>query len=149
MYPGHWAKVKPDEVAYTMAYAGTSVTWRELDDRSNQCAQLFWDAGLRFGDHIAVLMDNNDRYLEVCWAAQRMGLFYTAINWHFTAPEAAYIIDDCDAEALVVSDATRAVAAELLDITPRVKMRLIVGSDVDGHERYEKAIERHPAKPVP
>ncbi len=149
MYPGHWAKVKPDEIAYTMAYAGTSVTWRELDDRSNQCAQLLWDAGLRFGDHIAILMDNNDRYLEVCWAAQRMGLFYTAINWHFTAEEAAYIIDDCDAEVLVVSEATRAVAADLRDLTPRVKVRLVVGGDLDGYDRYEDAIAKYPAAPVP
>ncbi len=149
MYPGHWATIKPDAVAYVMAASGEAVTYRELNDRSNQCAQLLWAAGLRFGDHIAVLMDNNARYLEVCWAAQRMGLFYTCINWHFTADEAAYIVDDCDAQVLVVSDATRAVAAELVALTPRVKIRLIVGGDLAEHERYETAIAAQPAEPVP
>jgi acyl-CoA synthetase (AMP-forming)/AMP-acid ligase II len=108
-----------------------------------------WDAGLRFGDHIAVLMDNNDRYFEVCWAAQRMGLFYTAINWHFTADEAAYIIDDCDAQVLVVSDATRDVAHQLTALMPKVKVRLAVGADIEGYDRYEDAIARYPAEPVP
>ena len=77
---------------------------RSSTTRSNRLAQLFWDAGLRFGDHLAVLMDNDPHYLEVCWAAQRSGLVYTAINLHFTAEEAAYIIDDCDAQAIVVND---------------------------------------------
>ena len=149
MYPGHWAKEKPDAIAYVMAASGESVTYRQLDDRSNQCAQLLWASGLRFGDHIAVLMDNNARYLEVCWAAQRMGLYYTCINWHFTADEAAYIVDDCDAQVLVVSDATRDVAAELVALTPRVRVRLIVGGDLDHHARYEDAIASYPATPVP
>ena len=110
MWPGKHAASTPDKPAIIMAATGETVTYKELNDRSNQLAQLFWKMGLRFGDHIAVLMDNNPRYLEVCWAAQRSGLFYTALNWHFTAEEAAYIIDDCDAEAIVVSDGTREVA---------------------------------------
>ncbi|MEO6712730.1 MAG: AMP-binding protein, partial [Mycobacteriales bacterium] len=97
MWPGKHALERPDQAAFVMAATGETVTYRELNDRSNQLAQCFYDAGLRFGDHIAVLMDNNPRYLEVCWAAQRSGLFYTALNWHFTADEAAYILDDCDA----------------------------------------------------
>ncbi len=132
-----------------MAANGAVTTYRELNDRSNQFAQLMWAAGLRFGDHIAVLMDNNDRYLEVCWAAQRMGLLYTAINWHFTADEAAYIVDDCDAQVLVVSDACREVAAELSSSMPRVRVRLIVGGDLAGYDRYEEAIARYPAVRVP
>src|SRR6202166_43656 len=113
MWPGPHAATTPDKPAVVMAATGETVTYRQLNDRSNQLAQLFWDAGLRFGDHIAVLMDNNPRYLEVCWAAQRSGLVYTALNWHFTVEEAAYIIDDCDARAIVVSDATRALAEQL------------------------------------
>ena len=148
MYPGHWAKVTPDKPAVIMAASGETVTYKQLDDRSNQCAQLLWDAGLRFGDHVAVLMDNNARYLEICWAAQRMGLFYTAVNWHFTAEEAAYIIDDCDAKVLFVSEATRAVAAELVELCPRLELRVIVGGELDGYENYDRAIAAKPAEPV-
>jgi long-chain acyl-CoA synthetase len=148
MWPGHWAERKPDAVAYVMASSGEAVTWRELDDHSNQLAQFFWDLGLRFGSHIAILMDNNVRYLEVAWAAQRMGLYYTAINWHFTADEAAYIIDDCDAEVVVVSDATRAVAEELVPLTPRVRARLVVGAPLADHETYDTVLARFPAEPV-
>ena len=141
MWPGQHAREQPDKLAFVMAGSGEAVTYRELNDRSNQVAQLFWDAGLRFGDHIAVLMDNRPEYFEVCWAAQRSGLFYTCINWHFTAEEAAYILDDCDAQVLVISDAYRELAAELADQMPHVRIRL------DGRRRARRrlrAVRRHP-----
>src|SRR5882672_9986555 len=128
MWPGKHAANTPDKPAIIMAASGETVTYKELNDRSNQLAQLFFDAGLRFGDHIAVLMDNNPRYLEVCWAAQRSGLFYTALNWHFTAEEAAYILDDCDAEVIVVSEGTRELAEQIVDVMPKVRIRLAVGN---------------------
>jgi len=146
MWPGKHALERPDHIAYVMAGSGETVTYRELDDRSNQLAQLFFDAGLRFGDHIAVLMENRLEYFEPCWAAQRSGLFFTCINSHFNADEVAYILDDCDAQVLVVSDALRSVAEELLDKMPRVKVRLMVGRDlVDGYEDYASARDRYPA----
>jgi len=149
MWPGLHARERPDKVAFVMAGSGEAVTYRRLNDRSNQLAQLFHDAGLRFGDHIAILMDNRPEYFEVCWAAQRSGLFYTCINWHFTADEAAYILDDCDAQVLVISDAFRDLAAELVDKMPRVKVRLMVGeATVDGYEPYAAARDRYPAEPL-
>src|SRR5690348_929244 len=129
-----------------MASTGAVTTYRELNDRSNQVAQLLYDAGLRFGDHIAVMMENCPEYFEVCWGAQRSGLFYTCINWHFTADEAAYIIDDCDAEVLFISDSYRDLATELAPMMPKVKIRLMVGENVvDGYERYDDAVGRYPA----
>src|ERR1044071_3137443 len=115
-----------------MAAGGEVVTYRELNDRSNQFAQLLYDAGLRFGDHIAVFMENRAEFFEVCWAAQRSGLYYTCINWHFNAEETAYILDDCDAQVLVISDTFRDVASELTNKMPNVTLRLMVGTPIDG-----------------
>src|SRR5689334_22074706 len=148
MWPGKWAAERPDHLAYVMASSGESVTYAQLNDRSNQLAQMFWDLGLRFGDHIAVFMENRVEYFEPCWAAQRSGLFFTCINSHFTADEVAYIVDDCDAQVIVVSDNMREVAAKLVDKMPRVKLRLVVGEPIDGYEPYEDAIARYPAEPL-
>ena len=59
MYPGHWAASKPEAIALIDADTGASVTWRELDQRSNQVAQLLFARGLRPGDHISLLMEND------------------------------------------------------------------------------------------
>jgi long-chain acyl-CoA synthetase len=148
MWPGKWAAERPEHVAYVMAGSGETVTYARLNDRSNQLAQLFWDAGLRFGDHIAILMENRAEYFEPCWAAQRSGLFFTCINSHFNADEVAYIVDDCDARVLVVSDTLRDVATEVADKIAHVKVRLAVGGPVDGYEAYEDALARYPAEPL-
>lgn len=150
MWPGPHARATPDKVAIVLAGSGETVTYRQLDDRSNRLAQLFYDRGLRFGDHIATLMENNARYLEVCWAAQRSGLYFTPINYHFNAEEVAYIVDDCDAAALVTSSALRETAVELAARLPdAVTTRLAVGDEpIPGYEAYDEAVAAYPAEPL-
>jgi long-chain acyl-CoA synthetase len=149
MWPGVHAETRPEKVAYVMAGSGEAVTYRELNDRSNQLAQLFAAAGIGFGDHIAIVMENNPRFLEICWAAQRAGLYYTAINWRLNLDEVNYILGDCDARALIVSDSIRDLAGKLLDVMPpAVDIRLAAGSEVPGYEPYEDAIARYPAEPI-
>ena len=64
------------------------------------------------GDHLAVLLQNQAEFFDVVWAAHRIGVYVTPINWHLTADEAGYIVADCDAKALVASaDLRDAVAA--------------------------------------
>src|ERR1700681_2770137 len=148
MWPGKHAQERPDQVAYVMASTAEAVTYRELNDRSNQLAECFYAAGLRFGDHIAVVMENRSEFFEVCWAAQRSGLYYTCINWHFNGEETAYILDDCDAKVLVISDTFRGLASELLGKMPGVELRLMVGQPVDGYDSYEQTRDRFPAEPL-
>jgi long-chain acyl-CoA synthetase len=102
-HPSHHARTTPDKIAYQMARSGLAVTYAELDARSNQGAQLFRSLGLAAGDHIALLMENRLEMMEICWAAQRSGLYYTAISSYLTRDEIAYIIGDCGARVVVTS----------------------------------------------
>src|SRR3954454_2743357 len=148
MWPGKHALERPDQAAFVMAGTGETGTYRDLNDRSNRLAQCFFDAGLRFGDHIAIVMENRPEFFEVCWAAQRSGLYYTCINWHFNAEETAYILDDCDAQVLVISDTFGELATDLLDQMPGVKLRLMVGGVVAGYDSSQETRDRSPAEPL-
>jgi long-chain acyl-CoA synthetase len=149
MWPGAHAEQTPDKAAYVMAGSGEVVTYRELDERSNRLSRLFAAAGLGFGDHIAICMENNARYLEVAWAAQRSGMYFTPVNYHFNADEIAYILDDCDARAFVTSTY---LGERLTELTPEmpaaVETRLVVGGAVDGYDSYDEAVARFPAEPI-
>src|SRR4029079_9928006 len=79
-HPTVHARTHPDKIAYQMAATGKAITYRELDELSNQGANLFRSLGLKAGDHIALLMENRLAFMEICWAAQRSGLYYTAIS---------------------------------------------------------------------
>jgi acyl-CoA synthetase (AMP-forming)/AMP-acid ligase II len=44
-HPSHHARTHPDKIAYRMARSGDAISYRELDARSNQGAQLFRSLG--------------------------------------------------------------------------------------------------------
>src|SRR3977135_1178470 len=88
-HPSVHARTQPDKIAYQMAGSGKAITYRELDELSNQGAHLFRSLGLKAGDHIALLIENRLAFMEICWAAQRSGLYYTAISRYLTQEETA------------------------------------------------------------
>jgi len=143
MYPGHYAKTQPDKVAIHRPATGESLTYRRLDDRSNQLAQLFHAHGLRRGDHVSIFSDNNLAYFEVVWACMRSGLYLTTINRYLTAPEAAYIVDNCDAKVLVASSVLPE-AAELGRLSVRCELKLAVGGPIEGFSDFEAALAAQP-----
>ena len=102
-HPSVHARTQPDKIAYRMAGSGKAITYRELDQLSNQGAHLFRALGLEAGDHIAFLMENRLAFMEICWAAQRSGLYYTAISRYLTQEEIAYIVKDCGARIVITS----------------------------------------------
>src|SRR4051812_16721811 len=152
MYPGKWAKTDPDRPAQIMASTGETLTYKELDERSNRLAQLLYAAGLRPQDHIAIFMENNPRYQECCWAAERSGLYFTLINSYLTAEEVAYIVDDCQPQVLITSAAKRDVALEVAEQVPKAHTFLRVdapGGAADGpYQPFEAAVAQHPAEPL-
>ena len=148
MYPGYWATVHPDKAAAVNSATGESVTFAELDARSNQLAQLMWHQGLRRGDHMAIFMENNLRYFEVVWAALRSGLYITTVNRYLTAEEAGYITDDCQARVLIASAKLADVAAELPGYAPGCERFLMTDDVTEGFEAYEQAIAGFPAEPL-
>jgi long-chain acyl-CoA synthetase len=139
------ARIMGDAPAVIMGQ-GPVMSYRQLDTESNRVAQLLRAEGLRPGDHIAILMENNLQYLVIAWAAQRSGLYYTAINSHLRQNEVQYIVDDCGALAIAATPAV-APAVESLDLS-RVRLKLCVGGDLAGFDSYESSIANQPATPI-
>ncbi len=129
--------------------SGAVVTFAQLEERSCRLAQALHAHGLRPGDHVAVLLPNDERTHEVAFGLQRSGVYYTLANWHLTAEEAAYIVNDCGARTLITSSALAALAEELVDLTPEVGLRLVLGDDVPpGHVSYDQFVAGFPGEPL-
>ena len=139
MYPGIHAIERPDKAAYIMGRSGLTRSYAELDAASNRTAHLLRRLGLGRGDAIAVLMENNPYFFEICWAAQRAGLYYTPISTHLKAEEAAYMIGDCDARVLFTSHAMAGTAAGLCECTPGLEARFMSDGTVAGYDSLEQA----------
>ncbi|MET7769444.1 acyl-CoA synthetase [Nocardia sp. NPDC005366] len=137
-----------DKPAIVMAASGVTLTYRELEERSNQIAHLFRSRGLGPGDHIAILMRNQLEVFPVAWAAQRSGLLYTPVNRHLSADEASYIVANCGAKMLIHSAALADLAVAAEAAAPELRSRLVVGGSADHAERLEAAIADMPSTPI-
>ena len=131
-----------------MAVGGVTVSWAQLEARSNQLAHLLRSRGLGVGDHIAVFLDNDSHYFEIIWAGLRAGLYVTPINWHLGAEEAGYIVADCDAVALITTGRFAEVVTGFGSALDAVTIRLSIDGAIDGFEDYASAIADYPTTPI-
>src|ERR1700744_773458 len=100
-HPSIHARTNPDKIAYRMAATGKAITYRELDELSNQGAHLFRALGLKACDHIALLMENRLAFMEICCAAQRAGLYYPATSRSRTEEELPSIVKACGTKVFI------------------------------------------------
>jgi len=130
--------------------SGTVITFEDLEARANRLAHRFRRAGLREGDTVAILMENNEHIHAIMWAARRSGLYYVPINTHLTAPEAAYIIDNSSAAAIIGSAALRKTCENLAEHLPGglPGLLMIADDDLDGWERYPECVADQPDTPI-
>jgi long-chain acyl-CoA synthetase len=105
--PSWIAVIEPD---------GTQVTAGDLAARANQLTSGLRAAGLRPGDGIAALLPNGAAAFATYLAALQAGWYLTPLNWHFTAPEIAYILADCGARALFVDERFGELGAAAADL---------------------------------
>jgi long-chain acyl-CoA synthetase len=133
-----WAAHMPDAPAL-LAPTGER-TFKQLNDNSNRLARALQSRGLAAGDSVALLCGNRPEFAEVTAACLRSGLHYTPINWHLTAEEAAYIIRDCGAKALIADARLGPVCDESATLAPAARVRLAIGGDIAGFAPYEVAL---------
>jgi long-chain acyl-CoA synthetase len=69
--------------------------------RARRAASGFHDLGVWQGDQVALLMRNDSAFFEATFGALLLGAAPVPLNWHLTADEIAYILDDCGAKVLV------------------------------------------------
>jgi long-chain acyl-CoA synthetase len=105
----------------------------ELVERATRLGRwLRTEAGLDAGDHLSVLMGNRVEVVELLLAAQLSGTWVTLVNWHLTAPEVAYILEDSASRVLVCDPdhepVARAAVAQLAAPVPVV----VAGDGLEG-----------------
>lgn len=97
---------------------------------------------------MAFCLENHVRLLPLAWGAIYAGLYFTPLSSRLTTDEMAYILDDCGARVFVTSTYKRDQALDLVDRTPGVEARYMIGGVVDGYEAYEDALAAQPATPL-
>ncbi|RUP05693.1 MAG: acyl-CoA synthetase [Mycobacterium sp.] len=128
---------------------GGVVSFGELHDRSQRVAAALHEAGLRRGDGVALVLPNRPEFFEITWGCQLSGLYYTAVNTHFTPDEVAYVIDDSEAKAVFVDASMPVLATHIREANTSVRVHLVVGDELAGWRSYDEALAAAGAAPPP
>lgn len=145
MHPSVHALANGDKPAVIMAASGETISYAQLERRSNRAAHLFRSRGLQSGDTIAICMENQAHYFDIVWGAQRSGLIYVAVSNRLTASEIAYILEDSGAKMLVTSAVMAHVLDELKELCPNVA-QLVFGAD--GPDEADMVFRTMPETPI-
>lgn len=111
---------------------GRSIAFGQLDSRSSQVAQALRAVGVGTGDRVAFIDKNGPEWFEVTFGLAKLGAVNVAVNWRLAPAEMAQIINDAQAEVVVVG-------AEFVPHIEKVESELerchtIVA--IGGHDRW-------------
>ena len=145
MHPSVHAKANPAKPAIIMSGSGETISYGELDRRSNQVAQLLRSRGVGVGDTVALCLENHPWFHALAWGAQRSGVHYVAISSRLTAPEIAYILADSGAKLLLGSAYLAPTLDEVAQLAAGVpQLRL----DTRGAASLDDALTAMPDTPI-
>jgi amino acid adenylation domain-containing protein len=120
----------PDRAAVTSA--GETLTYAELDARSNQLAHHLLRLGVRRGERVAISMERGTALLVAMLAAWKAGAAYVPVDPAWPAERRAGMLADC-AAAVLLADAAS------VDGLPRTDARVVVADRIDLSNEKETA----------
>jgi long-chain acyl-CoA synthetase len=133
------ARRRPDKIA--IASPSGNLTWAEFNAKANQLVCALRKRGLSSGDGVALLAHNGPEF-AIAWAAtQRSGLRLTAVNWHQATDVIAYVVDNCDARALIASGRFAQGALEAAKLSGKLVAKLSFAGEIEGFEDFNAAME--------
>src|SRR6516162_5796995 len=95
------ASVERDPDALAIIDGDVRLSYRDWYGRISALAVGFDGLGLRSGDHLVTLLQNNWEAATIHWACQLAGLIITPLNWRFTSDELDFCLADAEAKAII------------------------------------------------
>ncbi|MBV9607178.1 MAG: long-chain-fatty-acid--CoA ligase [Solirubrobacterales bacterium] len=108
-----------------------SLTYAELDDRSNRLAQALLAAGVRAGDRVAHLDRTAPEIIELLFATSKIGAVTVPLNWRLAAAELHTIVADAGCRVMIAGPSYRSVAREIATGVPRSLEVIDTGEDYE------------------
>ena len=124
-----------------------TLTWRELDRRSNQAAHLLEGRGIGPNDRVAMLLRNGREWVEVALATQKLGVTVVPLNTWAKPKELKATLKGADPSLLIYDTAH----SEQVEECARPGLPLLyvgnAGDAIDGSEPYHQELGRQPSSP--
>lgn len=138
----HLAEGRGDKIAFIDADGSHS--YGALARRVNQVAHALVGLGVRPEARIALLAHDTVAFPAVFFGAIKAGIVPVAVNTLLTADHYRYILGDCRAQVLFVSEALYDTVAPVLDELDRLEQVVVIGGDGRGHLALDSLLAEAP-----
>ena len=91
------AHLNPTMQGYVDADTGLGLSYAELNERSNQTANMLIDLGVKKGDRVSLLLMNGVEFMESFFAIAKIGGIVVPLNWRLIPDELSFILKDSGA----------------------------------------------------
>ncbi len=122
-------------------FEGVRLTYRELNDRVNRFANALTGMGYQKGERLTILAENTHKYLEVYFAAAKLGMSVTPLNFRLSDTEIEHIVIDSEALCLLAADGYEERAWGLKDSLPGIKDCITLDNPAEGYHFYEDLLQ--------
>ncbi|MBW2280793.1 MAG: AMP-binding protein [Deltaproteobacteria bacterium] len=121
---------------------GTVIQWTfaELEAEACRLANVLLELGAHRGDRVVWCGQNSTGIVRVMHAARKIGAIAVPLNYRLSPEEAAYVVDNSDAEIAYVDSEFAALFEEIRPQTP--KLREVLVFDGPGRPGMQSADER-------
>jgi acyl-CoA synthetase (AMP-forming)/AMP-acid ligase II len=137
------ARSFPERLA--IAYGEKEWTYREANERVNRLANALRGLGIQKGSNVAILLHNCPEFLETLFACFKAGIGSVPTNFRLHPKECSFIIDNSEAEAVILGEDFRDPLSALRGEMPRVKHYICITEPLEGMLRYEALIKDQPS----
>ncbi|MGW8483028.1 long-chain-fatty-acid--CoA ligase [Microbacterium sp. NPDC055903] len=146
----HWmnqvathAVMKADQAAFR--FLGETTTWAQAHERTLAFAAALARRGVSSGDRVLLLTLNRPEVVLSVFGINTLGAIAVPINIRLTPPEIAYIVDDADADVLIVEGPLAPLVGAVAQVTDRIRRVIVIGEAGDGQESWADLVAEDPA----
>ena len=102
-------------------FNGVTYTYSQVEEKCNQMARVLAFSGIRKGDRVAVLLENSPYFIFSLFAISKAGAIVVPINVFLKDKEVSYIINNCEASAIITSDKFKGIIKKVKEDSPCLK----------------------------
>src|SRR5271156_5820749 len=124
---------RADKLAYTDTVS--ELTYGELQRRSCRVANLLRRLGVRREECVAMIMLDTVDFPAVFLGSIRAGIVPVPLNTLLTSDQYAYVLADCRARVLFISEALLPVVKDVIGRMPELAHVVVAGKDAHGHRK--------------
>ncbi|MEN8040845.1 MAG: long-chain fatty acid--CoA ligase [Actinomycetota bacterium] len=139
------ARLTPDRVGVIDYDTGEGSTFAEWNARANRTANYLRSLGVEQGDRVAVYASNTMEYLDLFWAAPKIGAMLQNLNWRLTVHELTGIIEGGEPKVLIYSEDWREQVEELKPSLGAVKHIVALTNPRSGEEDFSERDGMNPS----